>query len=487
MRKNLILLIVISLFVSSLKAEVGHSIKVSIKGWADSSIILGHYFNKKLLVNDTIVLDKNGVGTFSGKEKLDGGMYLIYLPNKDIVDILIDEDQTFDITTNKPDYIKNLIIKGSDESKKFSDYQKFIAQMQLEANPLREKIDKNKDNVDSVNFYRPQLEALDVKVKAYWDDAITNNPKTLYTSFLLGIQEVKVPEPFVAFNNPKRDSIIQWNKYQYYKTHAFDNIDLSDPRMYLTPYLAGKIETFIGQTVFQIPDSVAKESVILIEKSRANKQAFKYMLSMLFNLANESKIMGMDKVVVVLSEKYYLSGLADWADKEFLTKLDDRVTKIKPNLVGNIAPELKLQTFEEEIIKLSEVSAPYTILVFWEPECGHCQKEIPKLYNDVWLKYKDRGIKVVAVYTQLKPEPWRKFIEEKSLADWINVYDPYNLSNYRNTYDIYSTPIIYILDKEKRIMAKRIAVEDIPGFFDHYLKSSNPDANKPIMKISDKL
>ncbi len=255
--------------------------------------------------------------------------------------------------------------------------------------------------------------------------------------------------------------------------------------MYLTPFLANKIETHLTKTVFQIPDSVAKESIILVEKSRKSEQSFKYMLSMVFNLANESKVMGMEKVVVALAEKYYLSGVATWADKEFLTKLQDRVSKMKPNLVGNIAPDLKLETIEGEFVKLSEVSAPYTILAFWEPECGHCQKEIPKLYNDVYLKYKSYGIKVVAVYSQVKTEPWTKFIEEKSLFGWYNVYDPHNFSNFRNLYYVYRTPVIYVLDKDKRIMAKRIAVEDLPGFFNHYLGISDTNAPSPILKVAE--
>lgn len=487
MRRLFILFFICASLSAVSNAQVGHSIKVTIKEWADSSIILGHYFNKKLLVNDTIILDKSGSGIFSGKKKLDGGIYLLYMPNKEIFDFLINDDQTFEISTSKGDFVKNASIKGSEETRQFLEYQKFIAKMQAEVTPLRERMEKNKSIVDSINAIRPQMEAIDNKVKLYWDNAINNNPNTFLAAFLKGLKEIVIPEPFVPFNEPKRDSIIQWTKFQYYKTHAFDNINLSDPRMYLTPFLASKVETYMTQTVFQIPDSVAKESISLIEKSRGDETAFKYMLSSLFNLSNESKIMGMDKVVVELSDKYYLAGLAPWSEKEFLTKLADRVEKMRPNLVGNIAPDIKLQTVDTEYYKLREIVAPFTILVFWEPECGHCQKEIPKLYKDVWLKYKDKGIKIMAVYSQVKTEPWTKFVEEHSLGEWINVYDPYNLSNFRNLYDVFSTPIIYILDKDKRILAKRISVDDIPGFFDHFLKSNNANGIKPILQISDKL
>lgn len=466
-----IVIILVALFTLQVSGfATGFNIKVNAKGLEDSTIILGHYFNKKLLVNDTIVLDKKGAGAFVGTKPLQGGIYFLFLPSKEVLDFMVNDDQIFEISFSMPNHLKSCIIKGSKETELFSAYQKFIATMQEDVNPIRERMEKNKANVDSVNTLKPQLEAVDVKVKAFWNSAITDNPNTFYAAFLKGIQEVQVPEPFVPFNEPKRDSIIQWRRYQYYKEHAFDNINLSDSRLYFTPFLAQKIETYMNQTIYQIPDTVLKESVKLIEKSRGDSIAFKFMLSQLFNMANESKQMGMDRVVVGLGETYYLSGLAPWADKEFLTKLDERVTKMKPNLVGNVAPDLKLQTVDGEFYRLREIVAPYTLLVFFEPECGHCKKEIPLLYKDIWLKYKDKGIKIMCVYTQLKPEPWTAFVEEHSLQDWINVYDPYNLSNYRNLYDVYSTPIVYILDKDKKIVAKRIAVEDIAGFMEHYLK-----------------
>ena len=469
MKSLLIVLIIFFSFQASLSAS-GYSIKVNAKGWEDSTLILGHYFNKKLLVNDTIILDKKGSGTLTGTKQLPGGIYFLFMPSKEVLDIMVSDDQMFEISFSKPNHLQSCVIKGAKESEMFCSYQQFISKMQQEVNPIRERLEKNKNNVDSVNHIKPQLEAIDAKVKEYWNKAIAENPNTFYAAFLKGIQEVQVPEPFVPFNEAKRDSIIQWRRYQYYKEHAFDNVNLSDPRLYLTPFLAQKIETFLTQTIFQIPDSVLKESVNLIERSKGDSISFKYMLSQLFNLANESKQMGMDRVVVGLGETYYLSGQAPWADKEFLTKLDERVSKMKPNLVGNIAPELKLQTVDGEFHRLSEIKAPYTILVFFEPECGHCKKEIPKLNIDIWQKYKSKGIKIMCVYTQLKPEPWTEFVQEHALHEWINVYDPYNLSNYRNLYDVYSTPVIYILDKDKRIVAKRIAVEDIAGFLDHYLK-----------------
>jgi hypothetical protein len=77
------------------------------------------------------------------------------------------------------------------------------------------------------------------------------------------------------------------------------------------------------------------------------------------------------------------------------------------------------------------------------------------------MKKDELDVQVLAIYTQLEREPWEKFIEDKELFDWINAYDKYYFTNFRNNYDIYSTPTIYLLNKDKKIIGKRLAVEQI--------------------------
>ena len=77
------------------------------------------------------------------------------------------------------------------------------------------------------------------------------------------------------------------------------------------------------------------------------------------------------------------------------------------------------------------------------------------------LKKERKNVKVYSVYTLHEGEKYLKYIAEKGLNDWINVYDGAHLNNVVNKYDVYSTPVIYLLDKNKKIKAKRIGVEQI--------------------------
>ena len=446
-----------------------YKIDVSINGWQDTTLILGHYFNKKMLVNDTILIDHKGKGTFSGKEKLPGGVYIIYMPDQKFFDLIIDDEQHFSISVDKENPVQTLIVNGNKQEKAFNNYQRFIFEKQSTATQLQEKLkNKSKTEPDSVQIWQNNLKNLSGEVNSYWDDILSNHKGTFLASFVNAMREITVPE----FKDPSiPDSIIQIKRYQYYKKHYFDNIDMTDDRILRTPFFTGKLENFFTKTVLQMPDSVVKESIRVIEMAKGNKEMEKYLIQYAFNNANDSKLMGMDAAMVALGEKYYLSGQADWVNEEFITKLEDRIKKLKPNLIGNTAPDLKMMSLNNQHFRLSEVYSPLTVLIFWEPDCGHCKKEIPKLKELVWDKYQDKGIKIFAVFTQHEIEEWSKFITEHQLEEWMNVYDPYNQSNFRNLYDIYSTPAIYILDENKKIIAKRISAEQVPGFIDHHLKT----------------
>ncbi len=467
--KSFLPLYALLLFIPLTITAQSYNIDVSIGGCSDSTLILGYYFNNKMLVKDTTYINNDGTYTFSGEDKLDEGIYIVYLQNQSYFDVLIGQDQIFSINTKKNDLLNQMTIKGAQESSDFLAYQQFLVSKQKEAVQLQEQI-KAAADAKKKEELQEEIKALSFEVKNKYKDIVKVHPNSFVSIFLNATQDIEVPQMKAPENSSNPDSVVQRLRYNYYKAHYFDNLKMDDPRLLRTPIFTSKLDNYFQKVLIQIPDTIIKEAHRVIAMANANYEMEKYLIQHLFNMANESKIMGMDAVMVDLGEVYYLSGRADWVDDEFLSKLRERVDKIKPNIIGHAAADFKMQSYTEEYFKLSEIRANITILVFWEPECGHCEKEIPKLNEDVWRKYKDQDIKIVAVYTQIDQDSWIEFIHNHELDEWIHLYDPYNQSNFRNNYDIYSTPVIYILDKDKNILAKRIGAEQIPGFLDHHFK-----------------
>jgi hypothetical protein len=68
-------------------------------------------------------------------------------------------------------------------------------------------------------------------------------------------------------------------------------------------------------------------------------------------------------------------------------------------------------------------------------------------------------------------EKWKNYIKENKL-DWINVADPKLQNNFREEFDIKTTPQIFILDKDKKILAKKIDEETLEKIMDKELENA---------------
>ncbi len=466
----------------------GYTIKGKIKGLSDTVCYFGNHYGDKNYVKDTVRVDKEGNFVFKGKEKLPGGIYLIVPPSKKYFEILIDKEQNFSFETDTSSkMVERMEIKGSEDNILFYKYINFISEQGNKAEPMRKRMEKLKAppppeggntgdtsakippsggrGADSLKILQEKITAIDKEVKKYQDNIIKEHPESFLTTILKAQKDVDVPETPILPNG-RKDSLFP---YFYYKNHYWDNIPLSDDRLLRSPMFHNKLKYYLDKVVVQHPDSIIKETDMLISKTNGNKETFKYIVWYATTTYETSPIMGMDAVFVHLVENYYATWKAYWVDSTQNQKIIHRGLTLKPLLLGKHAPPMIMQDTLDKNISLYEVKSKYTIVVFWDPDCGHCQKVVPKLKEVYDTKLKAKGVTVYAVDMENMEDKWRKFIREKNL-NFINVRDKYKQYYLRQMYDIYSSPVIYILDENKRIKAKRIDVDQIDGFIDHLEK-----------------
>jgi thiol-disulfide isomerase/thioredoxin len=466
LRKFFAVLLFFPLF--TLGKDKGYDIKVRIVGIHDTVVYLGHHFGDKQYVRDTVRIDHDGWAEFKGDTALMGGIYLIVMPAKTYFEILVNRtEQQFTIETDTSDLVGKMKVKGSPDNQLFNDYQKFIGARTKESADYKARLDKNKDNKDSTKILKDKMTDLDKQVKGYRFKVMKEHPDAVLTMIFKTMQETEVPDFPRDKDGKVLDSTFQYN---YYKAHYWDYVNFADERMLRTPIFQAKIKTYTQQLTPQTPDSIIASVDTIIIKSRANKEVFKYCVSTLANFYETSNIMGFDKVFVHIAEQYYLTKEAFWADTTLTRKITERVEKIKPNILGTPAHNLTMPDTSFKSHTLYDIKSKYTVLVFWDPTCGHCKKEVPALsqYYDS-VKTKGLSLEVFAVGIESDMEEWKKFIRENNLK-WINVSDLFNNTNFRAYYDIYSTPVVYLLDENKKIIAKRLDTEKLRDFIDHLEK-----------------
>ena len=433
-------------------------IKVTLDGLKDTNLYLANYYGSKILRVDSARIDKTGTAIFKNKEARSQGIYLIYLNKDNYFDFLLGADQQFSIRTSFGPQAKR-IFQGAAETETFQQYQEFLSVQRIRQQKLQKELEAHKNNPDSVKIISPEIDELNQEMENYWEKKSSEYKGTFLADFL---RSMIYPHP-TPFNPPadcKNPDSLKWvMNYNFNKDHYWDNFNFSQPAMIRTPLIDSRLDNYFKNTLLQIPDSFLQPTFELIEKAKANEEMYRYISLQRLNAAVTSEVMGMDKLFVEIAERYFLNGKATWLDTAAIAKVKEKVRVTKPNLIGNLAPELKLPDSEGNYYSLRQMNAKYTILLFWEPNCSHCKKAVPQLYKDLYLPLKDKGIDIYAVCTQNKKEDWLKAISEYKIYDWTNVWDPSVTSNFRYLYDIFSTPVIYILDPSKHIIAKRLDVE----------------------------
>lgn len=442
-----------------------YKIDVKINDLKNTDIYLGYYYDGKTYVKDTIKLNNNGEGTFTGDSLLDQGVYIVVLPSKNYFDVLVGEDQQFSLETSSKDMMKNLKIKGSEENNAFKDFQDYMLNITSKSKKIQERLKVLDENSDSVQILKSQYDALTNDVKDYWDKTIKEHKGTLLGVLVNGMKNPEIPKIEIPDSIQNKDSVRWFHAYNYNRQHYFDNINFTDSRILRTPFFHNKLETYFTKILIQDPDTINKYIDIVAAKAESNEEMFQYIIRFFLNTFQSSNIMGMDKVIVHLADDYYLTDKVDWLDEENTQKLREHVAKLRFNLIGNVAQDLKMETINGEYAKLSEIKAKYTLVVFWEPNCGHCKKAMPKIW-DIYNEFTRDEFEVFAVYTQQDKEEWVKYIHDKGFEDWINVWDQYNITNFRFFYNVYSTPTLYLLDENKKIIAKRIGYETLKNILE---------------------
>lgn len=450
------------LFGSSKSFGQGYDIKITVEGMEDSVAYLGYVFGDQRFLTDTARASGTGVYQFTGKSPLPTGIYFLYSPNYFLE--LIVKEQNFSLKTTKEGAFKTLEVTNSPENEVFKEFQIGMVDLQTRRQELRKDLEKATSKEDSAQVIdRDQV--LSEELNNFRQALISKYPNTFVAKFvrLMALPEIPgIPEYSEITDDVERGK----RKYEYYKQAYFDAIDFDDSGLLRTPVLKNPVLHFLDKVVIQHPDTINVYIDKIMKKVSDQPDAFRFWLVTLFKKYQESKIMGMDGVMVNLAEKYYLTNQADWLGAEDKKKLKEEVDFLKPNLIGKMAPRLQLLDTLLSPVSLTEVRAEFTILYFYDPDCGHCKKTTPVLL-EVYRQLKDTGVEAMGICVATDIDEWRKYVFENDL-DWINAADPYVRSNMRAEYNVRSTPQIYVLNKEKKIIAKKLEAEQLPGFIEQY-------------------
>ncbi|MEO6188934.1 MAG: redoxin domain-containing protein [Ginsengibacter sp.] len=451
----------------------GYKVTLHTPNFKDGLTYLIYYYGKSMNVEDSAVINNKGIAVFQKNAKLEPGVYAIVFPGKNkLYDFLVGKEQEISIDADTSDLLNKTTVTGSAANKLFQQYQKYVASKGNEMQNEMEAFKKSRTRADS-NMHEEKSKALNKELNEYREKLIKENPESMLASLLKSMKE-----PGVSMARPvtREDSV---NNYFYYKKHYWDGIDFTDDRIIRTPFFLPKMEKYFREVVPPAPDSIIREADYLLLRARISPGMYKFLLNWLTDEYINPKYMGQDAVFVHLFNKYHSKGISSWLNEKQLTAISNRAYMLMSNLIGEQAPDLDMVDTAGVQHSLYNLEAKFTIVCFWDPTCSHCQHELPRMDSFYIAKWKDEGVKIYAVLTENKErDKWKDFINKNNLQSWTNVYqteeqrksvDDAKKPSYKQLYDVIQTPTLYLLDKHKRIIAKKLTIEQL----DDLLKIKN--------------
>jgi peroxiredoxin len=466
--------------------------RFQIEGAEDTVIYLANYYGEKLYYADTARSDAKGRFGFEAIDKANQGKYAVVIPGPKYFEIIIADGEEIEMATDTANLTGNMQVSVSENNKLMYDYMNYLTEKRSMREELLKELEENEGKPEITARIKDRYNALNDEVIAHQLQLYEKNRDLFVAREIYMSVDPEVPEEIRE--DPEKG-------YYWFKRHYFDHIDLNDDRIVRTPVFHTKLVTYLNKTLLQTPDTIIPAVDRLIAKLDPDSEVFKYVVHYTTYNYETSKIMGLDEVFVHMVDTYYKTGKAYWMDEEKLKNIIEKADTKRKTLIGKKSPDLTLADSSGNWISIfQDLNQRFVVLYFYDPDCGHCKKETPKLV-EFYNNYEEDDLAVYAVSAE-SGEKWTKFIEKNEMS-FYNVAIPkkafesaeyatglitsgktnYESLKFQETYDIFSTPKVFVLDEERIIRAKDIGVEQIGDFLDRF--KGNPGKETGSSEATD--
>ncbi len=458
------LLFSLSLFISTFSFAQNFTVTLKTPSYKEGIAFLCYHMGKNLNIEDSSVVSNQGVAVFTGKRTLPGGIYSIVFPGKRLTaDFFIDKEQNIEIEADSAD-LSNMKVKGSKENILFQEYQKTVVAIGTRMQTERMAYTYSQTKKDSL-LHEENYTKINKELNQFRDSIIKKLPQSLMAVFLNAMKD-----PEVLYRSPKnrQDSI---DNYNYYKAHYWDGITFMDDRIIRTPFFLPKLERYYREIMPQASDSIIKDLDYKLLLARSAPDMYKFLLNWFTDEYINPKYMGQDAIFVHLFEKYHSKGVSNWLNEKQMETISRRAYMQMSNLIGVKATNIEMVDSTGKMKALYDQPADYMLLIFWDPTCGHCKEELPRIDSIYRASWKKNGVKIYSVLSENdKKKEWVNYIKDHNIGDWIHVYETKEMEkavadaqrpSFRQLFDVIQTPTLLLLDSEKRIIGKKLGWQQL--------------------------
>ena len=262
----------------------------------------------------------------------------------------------------------------------------------------------------------------------------------------------KEPAAFIPALPPALLSAEQ--KLEFMREHYWDKFDFSD-----TTFLS-RIDSTKMLTAFAVyaggymQDSLAYRYMPrLMQRASTSKRMYTYFLMLAENVLHDpnSPLRSDEKYIPVLESAVQ----SQWLDEYERMPYEYDLEMARQNRVGRVANDFTYTLASGRTGRMHNIKANYTLIFISNPGCPMCGDVKEQIISSPMLQElaERKELKVLVIYPDADLEAWREHLEDYP-ASWINAYDADLRIDKERLYDLKAIPALYLLDKQKRVMAK---------------------------------
>ena len=427
--------------------------------------LVGFYAEQNVLV-DTTVVGVDGKIKFKKPEGYPQGLYYVSIAKNRYVQVMLDDDQKFTMSTKFSNPDENMIVKGSDSNSALYENILFERAGSPKFDAVAQKIKAAAEGSAEKEKYTAEQQVLTEERQAHLDALYKKHPKSLFTKFKQAgaNPEVRtdVPEDKVVF---------------HYRNDFWKGVDFSDRRLLRTPVIHNKLKRYFTELTAQNQDSIYASATRLCDQVLTHPEYYMFFTNWVVRQYEPTKTTLMDPefVHVKMIQRYFKKDRAFWADSLEVFALQQRAGEMAQSLLGDQGPDVTAKDLNGKTHQLMASKADYLIVYMFAPSCEHCQEQTPLLvdwYNKNKAEGKSRDVYAIALDSNVDdPNELANYIA-KTKMPFPCVWDPTNRSIYKRYYvDI--TPEIYVLDPDRKIIAKNLKVFQIDTMIDRDIEKRN--------------
>ena len=449
--KRIKLLLIMLMLPLLAVAKPGYKFTLQIDNNRDTMMLLGYYYAESLRILDTAYNNGHGKYVFEGDRELLPGLYFFNNQKGQYVDFVVyHEKPNFKFHTDQRDWQRNMEVKGSKQNTVFFNFHRA-------SEKIYEEMENAKGEMDDSSYgayRRRQYLRLDSIRLAF----VESNPDAMVSRMMMATKDPAAPP----------DSLQGNDRYFWFMHHYFDNMPLDDDFLVRTPksVFYQRVADYIDKHMHGLPPAdIIPLLDSLMDRAEPSPEVFKWLVHTTTEKFLQSNVMVYDEVYVHMVQRYYATGKAFWMSPTGIDHEVERATKWERLLVGREAPELILFDTLHRPASLHHMPGRYTLLLFWSPTCGHCREIIPAIYK-VFDRVAD-SLNITAFAILSEPDEgtvvkWKKFLADHHMTNprWINLNGAEANVDWREVYDIQTTPQIYLVENEThKFVAKKLSAE----------------------------